>query len=189
MSERRLRPVALLAMIGLLASLGAWVFLHRRAGAVERPRYIFVNETDDHTHDLSFKMTIKLAEKRSGVENALVFLKRLPPDRTIEQVATELFERWQIGRQRAGRGILYLYSEEENLFKIEVSYGLEALFPDALCHELATAAQTYMLSEIPQDFVSELLIPVNLRAKDVADVPGVGWRSPAWLGCPLLGGR
>ena len=127
----RLRPITLLAVVGLLlASLGAWVFVHRRAGAVERPRYIFVNETDDHAHDLAFKMSIKLAEKRSGVENALVFLKRLPPGRTIEQVATDLFERWQIGRQRAGRGILYLYSEQENLFKIEVSYELEALFPD-----------------------------------------------------------
>ena len=182
MSGRRLRPVALLAVVGLLlVSLGAWVLVHRRAGAVERPRYIFVNETDDHAHDLAFKMTIKLAEKRSGVENALVFLKRLPPGRTIEQVATDLFERWQIGRQRAGRGILYLYSEQENLFMIEVSYELEALFPDALCHELATAAQTYMLSEIPQDFVSELVITMNLRARDGAAAAGLDWRPPAWL--------
>jgi len=178
----RLRPITLLAVVGLLlVSLGAWVLVHRRAGAVERPRYIFVNETDDHAHDLAFKMTIKLAEKRSGVESALVLLKRLPPGRTIEQVATDLFERWQIGRQRAGRGILYLYSEQENLFKIEVSYELEALFPDALCHELESAAQTYMLSEIPQDFVSELLITMNLRARDGADGQGTGWQPPPWL--------
>ena len=182
MTGRRLGPVALLAVVGLLlAGLAEWALVHGRAGAVERPRYIFVNETDDHTHDLAFKMSLKLAEKRSGIENVLVFLRRLPPDRTIQQVAVELFERWQIGRDRAGRGILYLYSEHENLFKIEVSYGLESLFPDALCHQLEAAAQTYMLSEIPQDFVSELLITMNLRAKDAVDGPGVGWRPPAWL--------
>jgi tetratricopeptide (TPR) repeat protein len=182
MATRRFRPVALLAAVGLLlAGLAEWAIVHHRAGAVERPRYIFVNETDDHTHDLAFKMSLKLAEKRSGIENALVFLKRLPPDRTIEQVAAELFGRWQIGRDRAGRGILYLYSEQENLFKIEVSYELESLFPDALCHQLEAAAQTYMLSEIPQDFVSELLITMNLRAKDTADGSGLGWRPPAWL--------
>lgn len=182
MSDRRLRPIVWLAVGGLLlAGLAGWALVHRRSGAVERPRYIFVNETDDHTHDLAFKMSLKLAEKRSGIENALVLLRRLPPDRTIEQVAVELFGRWQIGRDRAGRGILYLYSERENLFKIEVSYGLETLFPDALCRQLEAAAQTYMLSEIPQDFLSELLITLNLRAKDVTEGSDVDWRPPAWL--------
>jgi len=182
MTGRRLRPIILLAAVGLLlAGLAGWAVVHRRAGAVERPRYIFVNETDDHSHDLAFKMSLKLAEKRSGIENALVFLRRLPPDRTIEQVAVDLFQRWQIGRARAGRGILYLYSEQENLFKIEVSYELEALFPDVLCHQLEAAAQTYMLSEIPQDFVSELLITMNLRARDGAAAADMGWRPPAWL--------
>src|ERR1700674_4183515 len=182
MSGRRLGPIVLLAVSGLLlAGLAGWAVVHRRAGVVERPRYIFVNETDDHAHDLAFKMSLKLAEKRSGIENALVFVRRLPPGRTIDQVAVELFERWQIGRDRAGRGILYLYSEQENLFKIEVSYGLESLFPDALCHQLEAAAQTYMLSEIPQDFISELLITMNLRAQEAEPEVDGRWRAPAWL--------
>ena len=177
MSGRRLGPIVLLTVgFLLLAGVGGWAVVHRRAWMVERPRYIFVNETDDHTHDLAFEMSLKLAEKRSGVENALVFLSRLPPGRTIEQVAVDLFQRWQIGRDRAGRGILYLYSDRENLFKIEVSYGLESVFPDALCRELEAAAQTYMLSEIPQDFVSELLITMNLRANDPAGGAGGSWR-------------
>jgi tetratricopeptide (TPR) repeat protein len=182
MSGRRLGPIVLLTVgFLLLAGVGGWAVVHRRAWMVERPRYIFVNETDDHTHDLAFEMSLKLAEKRSGVENALVFLSRLPPGRTIEQVAVDLFQRWQIGRDRAGRGILYLYSDRENLFKIEVSYGLESIFPDALCRELEAAAQTYMLSEIPQDFVSELLITMNLRANDPAGGAGGSWRPPAWV--------
>src|SRR5262249_25571363 len=167
--------------VPLVAGLGGGGLVHRRVGAVSRPPYIFVNKTDAHRHDLAFKMSLKLAEKRSGIENALVVLKRLPPQRTIQQVAVELFQRWQIGRDRAGRGILYLYSEQENLFKIEVSYELEALFPDALCQQLEAAAQTYMLSEIPQDFVSELLITMNLRAKEGGDAVSTGWQPPAWL--------
>ena len=107
----------------------------------QRPKYIFLNETDNHNHDLAFKSSLKLAEKRSGIENALILLKRLPPDSTIEKTAESLFQRWQIGRSRSGRGILYLYSEEENLFKIEVSYLLEGLFPDAICHRLEEAAR------------------------------------------------
>jgi TLP18.3/Psb32/MOLO-1 phosphatase superfamily protein/tetratricopeptide repeat protein len=183
LNGRRLGPVAVLAVAFLaLTGLAGWVLVHHHTGAVERPRYVFVNETDDHVHDLAFKMSLKLAEKRSGIENALVLLKRLPPGRTIEQVAVDLFGRWQIGRDRGGHGILYLYSEQENLFKIEVSYGLEALFPDAFCRQMEEAAKTYMLSEISQDFVSELLITMNLRATDGAASADQGsWRPPAWL--------
>jgi len=182
MNRRRFGLIALLPIgILLLAGFGGLALLQHRSGRADRPRYIFVNETDDHDHDLAFEMSLKLAEKRSGIENALVFLKRLPENRTIEQVATDLFQRWQIGRDRAGRGILYLYSRQENLFKIEVSYALESTFPDALCRQLEDAAQTYMLSEIPQDFVSELLITVNLRANDPGLDANLGLRSPAWL--------
>jgi hypothetical protein len=60
--------------------LAEWAIVHHRAGAVGRPRYIFVNETEDHTHDLAFKMSLKLAEKRSGIENTLGLLRRLPSD-------------------------------------------------------------------------------------------------------------
>jgi hypothetical protein len=181
-SDRRLGSAAMLtaALLGLTGIAG-WVLVHRRAGAVERPRYVFVNETDDHVHDLAFKMSLKFAEKRSSIENALIVLKRLPPGRTIEQVAVDLFGRWQIGRNRGGRGILYLYSEQETLLKIEVSYGLEALFPDAFCRQMKEAAKTYMLSEIPQDFVSELLITMNLRATKGTAAADGSWRPPAWL--------
>jgi len=182
MSRRPRGPAAILTIgILLLAGSGGWALIHHRPMIADRPRYIFVNETDNHDRDTAFEMSLKLAEKRSGIENALVFLPRLPPDRTIEQVAAELFERWQIGRDRAGRGILYLYSTEENLFRIEVSYALEPLIPDALCRQLEDAARTYMLSEIPQDFISELLITTNLRADEAEPSVNRGLGAPAWL--------
>jgi tetratricopeptide (TPR) repeat protein len=152
-----------------------------------RPRYIFVNETADHSHDLALKMSLKTAEQRSGIENALIMLDKLPPSAGIEETAVNLFQRWQIGRDRKGRGILYLYSRAENQFKIEVSYALEGAFPDAFCRRLEEAARTFLLSEIPQDFLSELVITMNNHGSD-PDVASGGDLTVPWYPTRFLSG-
>ena len=52
---------------------------------------------------------------------------------------------------------------KDNLLKIEVSYALEGEITDSYCGHMEDAARTYMLSEVPQDFLSELIITTNLR--------------------------
>ncbi len=173
----------------LLLGAGVWLLLARSLGhEVKRPRYIFVNETGNHAHDTALKMSLKIAERRSGIENALVLLKKLPSGATIQEVAQQLFQSRQIGRNRGGRGILYVYSEGENLFKIEVSYSLESTFPDVVCHRLEQAAQTYMLSEIPQDFLSELIITMNIEGSEPTPGTPVDFAPPPWMGSLFLSG-
>jgi tetratricopeptide (TPR) repeat protein len=122
------------------------------------------------------------------VENALVLLDKLPGDSSIEETAVDFFQRWKIGGNRQGRGILYLYSKNENLFKIEVSYELESIFPDGLCHRLEEAARTYMLSEIPQDFLSELIITMNIRGQESNAELGDDFGVPRWFPSEFLSG-
>ena len=148
---------------------------------------MLINETRQHDYDLAFRMSLKLAEKKSGIENALVLLRALPPSRSIEQTAAELFTRLQIGARTQGRGVLYLYSVRENLLKIEVSYALEGDITDVYCHGLEEAARTYMLSEIPQDFISELIITTNLRGMRTAR-EAMPWSRPQWLSGEFLSG-
>ncbi len=169
-----------------LAVLAGWlIWTHEHAPP--RPEYILINETGRHDFDLAFRMSLRLAEKKSGIENALVLLASLPPSKSIEETAAQYTQQLQVGRRRNGRGILYLYTQKENLLKIEVSYGLEVDIPDAFCRPLEEAAKTYMLSEVPQDFISELIITTNLR--------GMGSRSeanslsrPTWLSSDFLSG-
>src|SRR6202521_4365376 len=164
---------------------GGFVWQHARAP--QRPEYVLINETSRHDFDLAFRMSLKLAENKSGIENALVLLPSLPPSKTIEQLTTDLFTQLRVGARRNGRGILYLYAARENLMKIEVSYALEGDIPDALCHRLEEAAQTYMLSEVPQDFISELIITTNLRgagSRSAASQPS----RPKWLSSDFLSG-
>lgn len=156
----------------------------------KRDKYVLINETSRHDYDLALRMSLKLAEKKSGIENALVILPALPAGRSIEDTAAELFSNMQIGARRGGRGILYMYSAKENLLKIEVSYALEQAITDGYCGQLEEAAKTYMLSEVPQDFLSELIITTNLRGmspKGEASETEPMTRPP-WLNAEFLSG-
>jgi hypothetical protein len=172
-------------ILGVIVLLGVGGLVWRHYGQPNRPRYVLINETGQHDYDLAFTMSLKLAERQSGIENALVLLAALPPSKSMEQTAAELFTRLQIGARRQGRGILYLYSAKENLLKIEVSYALEGDIPDIYCRRLEDAAKTYMLSEVPQDFISELIITTNLRGGVRTAARG---SAPNWLNSDFLSG-
>src|SRR5450631_2310615 len=176
----------MLVCAGVLAALAAGFAWHH-ARAPKRPQYVVINETGQHDYDLAFRMSLKLAEKKSGIENTLILLASLPQGKTIEQTATEFFTRLKIGARRNGRGILYLYSAKENLLKIEVSYALEGDVPDVYCRQLEEAAKTYMLSEVPQDFISELIITTNLRGAGAISASRQPAR-PKWISGDFLSG-
>ena len=179
-----MRPSLLACGAILFVLAGGFAWLH--AHAPERPAYVLINDTDQHDFDLAFRMSLKIAEEKSGIENGLVILKSLPPSKSIEAIAAEMMTSMRIGARRNGRGILYVYSEKENLLKIEVSYALEGDIPDAYCHRLEEAAKTYMLSEIPQDFVSELIITTNLRGMGSKNEGNYG--APQWFNTEFMSG-
>ncbi|HEY2497447.1 MAG TPA: TPM domain-containing protein [Candidatus Angelobacter sp.] len=165
----------------------AGALLWQHTSEPKRSKYVLINETGRHDFDLAFRMSLKLAEKKSGIENALVLLPELPPGKTIEETAAGLFSKLRIGARRDGRGILYIYSTKENLLKIEVSYALEGDITDLYCQQMGEAAKTYMLSEVPQDFISELIITTNLRGMGSKTEAGPIGR-PEWLNTEFLSG-
>jgi TPM domain len=177
--------------IGMLAALGVAVALAGlwwARAAPRRPQIVLVNDTGQHDYDLALRMSLSLAERKSGIENALILLPSLPPGQSIEQLAAERFSALRIGGRRQGRGILYVYAARENLLKIEVSYALEGDIPDLYCRRLEEAAKTYMLSEVPQDFLSELIITTNLRGMGAGTTAVAAPATPAWLDAGFLSG-
>jgi tetratricopeptide (TPR) repeat protein len=182
--EHMARWTSFALVLSVAVIIGAFLWQHTREP--KRDRYVLINETSSHDFDLALRMSLKLAEKKSGIENALVLLPSLPEGKTMEGTASELFSKFRIGARRAGRGILYLYSVKDNLLKIEVSYALEGEITDFYCGRMEDAARTYMLSEVPQDFLSELIITTNLRGMgSKVDPPS---KRPEWLNAEFLSG-
>ncbi len=70
-------------------------------------------------------------EKQSSIEMEVVVLNTIE-DRSIEEVAVELFENWKIGKKGKDNGLLFIISMKERRMRIEVGYGLEEAIPDGL---------------------------------------------------------
>ena len=99
-------------------------------------------------------------------------LDRVPPGKTIETAADALFNELKLGRKSDGKALLFVWAEKERVFKIEVSYDLEHVFPDVLCKRLEEGARTFMLSTSPyarRDFIVELMVTMKLHYVEYRD--------------------
>ncbi len=71
-------------------------------------------------------------KERYGVEMLIVTIPSLE-NRKITHIASEMFTKWNIGKNSSEQGILLLLSNKEKLIKVEVGYGAEGVFTDLFC--------------------------------------------------------
>jgi uncharacterized protein len=74
-------------------------------------------------------------ERDTSAQLAIVTVKSLD-GKTIDEYATELFNKWGIGRADVNNGILLIWAPNERDVRIEVGRGLEPLFTDSLCGDI-----------------------------------------------------
>jgi len=65
------------------------------------------------------------------IEAVIVSLPDLGPARNIEELAVDIANHWEIGRDHEGRGLLLLLVNADKQVKLEVAYELEDVFTDA----------------------------------------------------------
>jgi uncharacterized protein len=68
-------------------------------------------------------------ERDTTAEMAVVVIRSLD-GQNLEEFATDLFQRWGIGKREKDNGLLFLWSVGDRRFKVEVGYGLEGALPD-----------------------------------------------------------
>lgn len=112
------------------------------------------------------EVEVRKAVRQGQLDIAVVLLDKLPPGQSPEALAGDLYQGWQIGEMRDGRGVLYLYSQQEDKLIAAVSPDLEDLYPNAFLRDSEELARGYLRSEHPQDFVSTLVTRLATRARD-----------------------
>jgi len=115
----------------------------------ERPsgRVVFYNASFITDIQLVASIVMRRAEDLTGIEFAMVLLPTIPENYSLETYAADLFDHWRIGENHAGRGVLFLFAVDEAALKIEVSYELEPVFPDAFCNSYQEIIKMYFASE------------------------------------------
>lgn len=68
-------------------------------------------------------------EKQTTAEIAVVTVPSLGGS-TIEELATNIFDKWKIGKKGRDNGVLLLVSKNDRKVRIEVGYGLEPVITD-----------------------------------------------------------
>lgn len=168
--------VALLVGLGVAAGYLYWAHAKPtttlavgQTGPVVALARGLLNETQDHKYDRALRLSIRMFQERTGIALGIVLKDQLPPLTTIEAYAASVFKQTRLGENTGGKGLLMVWVERDRLFKIEVSYDLEGVFPDLLCKRLEEGARTFMLAQSAfarRDFITELIVTMGLHYLD-----------------------
>jgi len=77
------------------------------------------------------KMVANKLKENTGAELAVVTIKSAYP-LDAKSYATQLFEKWGIGKKDKDNGLLILFVKKDRRIEVEVGYGLEGTLPDGL---------------------------------------------------------
>lgn len=74
--------------------------------------------------------------EQTGAQVVVCILNHLPEDKTVEEAAVDIFDKWDIGTKEKDNGVLLLIAMKDRKFRIEVGYGLEGAIPDMVAKEI-----------------------------------------------------
>jgi tetratricopeptide (TPR) repeat protein len=138
----RLRRVGLVLVVAAAAVALSYTLRQQQDGTPALPPFSL--EQRPHEGRLLFDYAGLLEHYREGtrkylhsitrqfhIEAVIVSVPDLGPASNIEELAVDIANRWQIGREYEGRGLLLLLVNEGKQVKLEVAYELEDVFTDA----------------------------------------------------------
>jgi uncharacterized protein len=109
-------------------------------------------------------------DRQAHAQIAVVTIKTLDGDQSIEEFATALEEKWKVGAKGTDRGVLMLLVMNPRRGRIEVGYGLEGILNDA---KVGDIGRSMVPSAQQGDYNTAVPLGVNQLAQVIATDAGV----------------
>jgi hypothetical protein len=100
-------------------------------GRREPGRFLFDYTGDLEHYEEGVQLFLRTMRERFHIDAVIATLPALPENTYLEELAVELVDRWRIGAEHQGRGLLLLLVKQDKQVKLEVTYELEDIFTDA----------------------------------------------------------
>jgi uncharacterized protein len=119
---------------------------------------------------LSLENLCTQVDRQAHAQIAVVTIKTLDNDQSIEEFATALEDKWKVGPKGTDRGVLMVVVLNPRKYRIEVGYGLEGILNDAKVGDIGRA----MVPSLSQgDYNTAIPIGVSQIARVIAADAGV----------------
>ena len=132
MNRKNLKSFLFIFAFFLPASLFAKVYIPEQTAWVMDSANIIDKNTKSELNSY-----LESVNRQTGVQIAVFTVKSLEKvagtDATIEEYATDVFEKWGLGQKKEDNGVLLLVCLDEKKVRIEVGYGLEGVLTDTKC--------------------------------------------------------
>jgi uncharacterized protein len=110
-------------------------------------------------------------DRQAHAQIAVVTVKTLDGDQSIEEFATALEDKWKVGAKGTDRGVLVLFSTNApRRYRIEVGYGLEGILNDA---KVGDIGRSMVPAASQGDFNTAIPLGVQRIARIIATDAGV----------------
>ena len=109
-------------------------------------------------------------DRKAHAQIAVVTIKRIEDDSSIEEFATALEEKWKVGAKGTDRGVLMLLVMTPRRGRIEVGYGLEGILNDA---KVGDIGRSMVPAASQGDYNTAIPLGVQQIAQVIANDAGV----------------
>jgi uncharacterized protein len=114
-------------------------------------------------------------DRQAHAQIAIVTIKTLDGDQSIEEFATALQDKWKVGAKGTDRGVLMLLVMTPRRGRIEVGYGLEGILNDA---KVGDIGRSMVPAATQGDYNTAVRLGVSQIARIIATDAGVTLTQP-----------
>lgn len=109
-------------------------------------------------------------DRKAHAQIAVVTIKTLDNDQSIEEFTTALEDKWKVGGKGTDRSVVMVFSMNPRKYRIEVGYGLEGILNDAKAGDVGRAMRPSLSQN---DFNTGIALGVQRIAQIIATDAGV----------------